>query len=95
MEKLIAITERNKTTNPTYSGKVVMVSNGEAIKINPTMVVSKPEANFHPQLSNSFRLDIEKIISEIPLTKNETLKSIASAKKELSGVIKTQMPSAM
>ena len=72
--------ERNKSTKPTYSGNVVMVSNGEASNINPTMAVSRPEANFQPQLSNSFRLEIEKIISEIPLAKNEILKSNASVK---------------
>jgi len=72
--------ERNKTTKPTNSGNVVMVSNGEAINTNPIRKVSSPEANFQPQLSSSFRLEIEKTISEMPLTKNEILKSNASAK---------------
>jgi hypothetical protein len=74
---------------------VVIVNIGEAINTNPTIVVSRPEDNFHPQLSNSFRFDIENAISEIPLTKNDALKSIASARYELSGVRNTQIPSAM
>lgn len=44
-------------------------------KINPRRALTIPKANFHPQLSNSFLFEIEKTISEIPLIRNEMLKS--------------------
>jgi len=44
-----------------------------------------PKASDQPQLLSCFLLDIENIISEIPLNKNESAKKIDKASSEVTG----------
>ena len=62
---------------------------GWATKEKPIIVVKIPNAKDHPQFGSVCLLEMEKKISERPLNKKDSAKNIDSAKRELSGEVKT------
>lgn len=90
-----AITERNKTVIPAYTGKVTMEISGLLIKRTPTETLAMPYIKLHPQPFISLRFDKEKAMSQSPATKNEILNSVVSVRYEDKGVANTHIAAAI